>query len=249
MPLSDRTNVPTAPVPRCSLPVQEPCKGSVSHPRPPLSFRFPKDEAELAQYMAKDPEFLKRVDFFYKRVTPFSLLRAYFSWGSYYMNPSLQPTTSTKRTIAIGFPRRRECYSANLTSTAKGVPTIEFFKNGVPGPFLKELLENSLIDDPDDMVIERNSEEEIYFYLDWPCVNTQKRWYRTYDGTSRIRLARNIANHIHYLMFKATFTNRHFYHVHPFSPKNIPFNALRIFSVERYGDVWIPTLGMDIQLG
>jgi hypothetical protein len=85
------------------------------------------------------------------------------------MDPSLQPTTSRKRTTTLGFPRRREYYGANLTSLPKDVPSIRFFKNGVPGPFLKELSEGpfiNFIDDSDDMVVERNREEKIYFQLD-----------------------------------------------------------------------------------
>jgi len=44
------------------------------------------------------------------------------------------------------------------------------------------------------------------------------------------------------------FSNVHFINVHPFSPKNISFDALRLFSVEEYGDVLIPTIGLDIKM-
>lgn len=44
------------------------------------------------------------------------------------------------------------------------------------------------------------------------------------------------------------FTSVYFYNVNPFSPKNLHFDALRVFSIEKYGDVWIPTIGLDVKL-
>ena len=164
MPLSDRTNVPTPPGQHAS----PPCKESPPQPRP-VNLKPPQNDAELTQYLLQDPTYLSRIELFYKNSTPFSLLRAYLAYRCQYMDPSLQPTSSTKRTIALGFPRHPEYYGANLTSLPKDVPSIRFFKNGVPGPFLKELLESpwiNFIDDSDDVVIERYTEEKVYFQLD-----------------------------------------------------------------------------------
>jgi len=165
MPLSDRTNLPSTPAHHTL-----PCKESLTQPQL-LGFKLPilKNDSELAQRLVQDPAFLTRIEQFYKTATPLSLLRVYLSYRCHYMDPSLQPTTSQKRTTTLGFPRRREYYGANLTSLPKGVPSIKFFKNGVPGPFLKDLLEGPLIniiDDSDDMVVERNREEKIFFQLD-----------------------------------------------------------------------------------
>ena len=165
MPLTDITNVPSTPAHR----PPSPCKDSLDHPRPTLSLKLPKNDTELAQYLLEDPGFLTRIELFYKNATALSLLRAYLSFRCHYMDPSLHPTTSTKRTITLGFPRRRECYGPNLLSLPKDVPSITFFKNGVPGPLLKELLDGPLInfiDDSDDVVVERNVEQKVYFQID-----------------------------------------------------------------------------------
>lgn len=166
MPLSDRTNVPSGtPAHHASLP----CKDSLNHPRATLTLKLPKNDTELAQQLLQDPACLTRIELFYKNATPLFLLRTYLSLRCSYMDPSLQPTTSTNRKITLGFPRRQECYGTNLTSLPRSVPRIRFFKNGVPGPFLKELLEGPLInfiDDSDDVVVERNIEQKVYFQLD-----------------------------------------------------------------------------------
>ena len=163
MPFSDRTNVPTpAHHPSCK------CSPLADHPPGSMTVRLPKNDAKLAQRLLRDPGFLTRLELFYKNTTPFSLLRTYLSLGCYYMDTSLQPTTSSKRTFALGCPRRREWYGINLTSIPKDVPSIRFSKNGVPGPFLRELSEGPLfgfIDDSDDVVVERNK-DKTYFQLD-----------------------------------------------------------------------------------
>lgn len=163
MPLSDRTNVPSTPAHHSS----PPCKENPAQPQP-LGLKLPnlKNDSELAQRLVQDPALLTRIEHFYKNATPLSLLRVYLSFRCNYMDPSLYPATSQKRTITLGFPRRREYYGANLTSLPKGVPSIRFFKNGVPGPFLRELLEGPIVDDSDDMVVERSTEEKTYFRLD-----------------------------------------------------------------------------------
>jgi len=44
------------------------------------------------------------------------------------------------------------------------------------------------------------------------------------------------------------FSSDHRHNIHPLSPKNVDFSTMRVFSIEKYGDVWIPTLGLDIAL-
>ena len=173
MPLADRTNLSTGAHLACP-----PHKLGADRPRalprsqaqavPNPLRRLPTNEAELAQRLLEEPDFIATFQPLYKVVSPFALLHAYLALGCYHVNPSLQPTTSTKRVVTLGLPRNRKYYGASLP---KYIPRIKFFKNGVPGPFLKELLEASsgsfnFVDDFDDVVVERNIEQKTYFQID-----------------------------------------------------------------------------------
>jgi len=174
MPLADRTNVSTTP----ALRLRSPRKHSANRPQvlprsqaqaiPNPFRRLPANEEELAQRLLEEPDFFATFQPLYKVASPFALVHAYVSVGCYHVDPSLQPTTSTKMMVTLGLPRHREYYG---TSVRKYAPTIKFFKNGVPGPFLKELFEAppesfNFVDDPDDVVVERNIVQKTYFQLD-----------------------------------------------------------------------------------